>query len=147
MNKEIKKIIILPGINKFGKKENFEKIEIKKREVMAVVGPTGAGKSQFLYDIEKLAQGDTKSKRRILVNDSIPDKDWRFNPKRKLIASLAQSMNFLTDISVEEFLKLHLKSRGKKAKPGLIEEVIEEFLYLDLFHDALDAQLRQNAIG
>ena len=122
----INKITILPGINKLGEKESFEKNEIKKGEVVAIVGPTGAGKSQFLYDIEKLAQRDTKSKRKILVNDKIPDREWRFNPKRKLIASLAQSMNFLTDMSVENFLKLHLESRGRKARDGLVKEVIGE---------------------
>jgi len=89
MSKEIKKITILPGINKFGKKENFERVNINKGEVVAIVGHTGAGKSQLLYDLERLAQKDTKSKRKILVNDKIPDKELRFNPKRKLIASLA----------------------------------------------------------
>jgi len=131
----INKITILPGLNKFNKKEKFEKIEIKKGEVVALVGPTGAGKSQLLYDIEKLAQRDTKSKRKILVNNKTPDKEfnnktpdkeWRFNPERKLIASLAQTMNFLTDMSVENFLKLHLESRGKKIKKGLFKEVIKE---------------------
>ena len=122
----INKITILPGINKFGKKENFERIDIKKGEVVAIVGYTGAGKSQLLYDLERLAQKDTKSKRKILVNDKIPDKELRFNPKRKLIASLAQSMNFFTDMPVKDFLKLHLESRGKKARKGLLEEVIEE---------------------
>ncbi|MCD6149764.1 ATP-binding cassette domain-containing protein [bacterium] len=122
----INEITILPGMNKLGKKENFKEIKIKKGEVATIVGPTGAGKSQLLYDIEKIAQGDTKSKRKILINGSVPDRDWRFNPKRKLIASLAQSMNFLTDMSVQDFLKLHLESRGKKARAGLIEEVIRE---------------------
>ncbi len=126
MNNKIEKITILPGINKFGKKENFEKIDIKRGEVIAIVGSTGAGKSQLLYDIERLAQKDTKSKRKILVNNQTPEKELRFNPKRKLIASLAQSMNFLTDASVENFLQLHLESRGKKARPGLLKEVIKE---------------------
>ena len=126
MSKEIKKITILPGINKFGEKEKFEKIDIKEGEVVAIVGHTGAGKSQFLYDLERLAQRDTKSKRKILVNDKVPDKGLRFKPKRKLIASLAQSMNFFTDMSVRDFLQLHLESRGKKSKEGLIKKVIEE---------------------
>lgn len=126
MGKEINKITILPGINKFEEKESFKKIDIKKGEVVAVVGHTGAGKSQLLYDLERLAQKDTKSKRKILVNDEIPDKELRFNPKRKLIASLAQNMNFFTDMSIGDFLQLHLESRGKKSKRGLIKEVIEE---------------------
>jgi len=126
MKEEINKITILPGINKFGEKERFEKVDIKKGEVVAVVGHTGAGKSQLLYDLERLAQKDTKSKRKILVNDEVPDKELRFNPKRKLIASLAQSMNFFTDMSVGDFLQLHLESRGKKSRQGLIKEVIDE---------------------
>ena len=67
-HKNIKKITILPGVNKFNKKENFKKIDIEKGQVVAIVGHTGAGKSQLLYDIERLAQKDTKSKRKILVS-------------------------------------------------------------------------------
>ncbi len=126
MKTEIEKITILPGVNKFEEKEKFERIEIKKGEIVAIVGQTGAGKSQLLYDIERLAQGDTKSKRVILINDKRVDKKLRFDPKRKLIASLSQSMNFLTDISVKDFLSLHLKARGKRFNPKLIKEVIEE---------------------
>ena len=96
MKTEIEKITILPGVNKFGEKEKFKKIEIKKGEIIAIVGSTGAGKSQLLYDIEKLTQGDSKSKRKILVNDKKPDKKIRFDPKKKLIASLSQSKIWLT---------------------------------------------------
>ncbi len=126
MTKKIKKITIFSGINKFGKKENFEKIEIKQGEVIAVVGPTGAGKSQFLYDLERLAQGDTKSKRKILLNNETPNKEWKSNPRKKLVASLAQSMNFLTDLPVNNFLKLHIQARGEKPNLKLIKEVIIE---------------------
>jgi ABC-type lipoprotein export system ATPase subunit len=35
-------------------------------------------------------------------------------------------MNFLTDMPVKDFLQLHLESRGKKARAGLVEEVIQE---------------------
>lgn len=126
MYKKIRKITIFPGVNKFGEKEKFEKIDIRQGETVAIVGPTGAGKSQFLYDLERLAQGDTKSKRKILVNDKIPKKEWKFDPKKKLIASLAQSMNFLTDLSVSNFLKLHIQARGKKPNPKLIKKVIDK---------------------
>jgi ABC-type lipoprotein export system ATPase subunit len=125
MNEKIKKITILPGKDKSGKKEEFEHIDIETGQSIAIVGNTGAGKSQLLYDIERLAQNDTKSNRKFLVNDKKPNKETRFNPKRKLIASLSQSMHFLTDISVEDFLKLHLESRGKKQDKKIIEEVIK----------------------
>jgi len=126
MNNEIKKITIFPGTNKSGEKETFEKIDIERGQAIAIVGNTGAGKSQLLYDIERMAQRDSKSNRLILINDKKPNKEIRFNPKRKLIASLAQSMNFLTDLSVNDFLKLHLESRGKKINQRIIDEVIQE---------------------
>jgi len=43
MKTEIEKITILPGVNKFGEKEKFERIDIKKGKIVAIVGPTGAG--------------------------------------------------------------------------------------------------------
>ncbi len=126
MDDFIEKLTILPGINKSKKKEIFDEIEIKKGQTVAIVGKTGSGKSQLLYDIEKLARGDTKSKRRILINGKSPGQEWRFDPRRKLIAFLTQSMNFLTDMSVEDFLKLHIQARGKKPSKKLIEDVINE---------------------
>ncbi len=124
MNDLIQKITILPGINKNKEKEDFSQIEIARGETVAIVGSTGAGKSQLLYDIEKLAQGDTKSKRTILVDGKSPQKEFRFDPRKKLIAFLSQSMNFLTDLSVEDFLKLHIQARGQEGRDGLVEEVI-----------------------
>jgi|SaaInlStandDraft_4_1057021.scaffolds.fasta_scaffold02438_7 ABC-type lipoprotein export system ATPase subunit len=126
MNPKIKKLTILPGKNKSGAPEVFDKIEINTGEIIAIVGPTGCGKSQLLYDIEKLACGTTKSKRKILINDQTAEKEWRFDPKQKLIASLAQSMNFLTDLSVKEFLELHIHARGKSANQNLVEETIKK---------------------
>ena len=90
MKTEIKKITVLSGINKNGEKEKFDKIDIAKGEIVAIVGATGSGKSQLLYDIEKLAQGDSKSGRVILVNGERANRNMRFDPERKLIASLAQ---------------------------------------------------------
>jgi len=126
MNEKIISITILPGLDKFGRKEKFKKIDIGQGETVAVVGPTGAGKSQFFYDLERLAQGDTKSRRKVLLNGKVPDKEWKTDPRKKLVASLAQSMNFLTDLPISDFLKLHIQARGKKIDLGLIEEVIRE---------------------
>ena len=124
MNLKIEKITILPGINKSKEKETFESINIKIGESIAIVGDTGSGKSQLLYDIERLAQKDTKSNRILLVNNKKPDRETRFNPKRKLIASLSQSMHFLTDISVKDFLILHMESRGKEQNSTVLNKVI-----------------------
>ncbi len=108
----IKKITIIGGYDKFGKKEPVKEVEIKKGEIFGVVGPTGSGKSSLIADIEQLAQEDTFSKRKILVNGKEPSYDDRTDPRKKMVAQLSQNMNFLADMTVEEFLTLHAKCRG-----------------------------------
>ncbi len=112
----------MPGKNREGISEKFKRIDIFKGEIVGIVGPTGSGKSALIEDIEQLAQSDTTTHRQILVNNLVPDPELRFNPKKKLIAQLSQNMNFLADMSVKDFLKLHLKCRGKN--PNLYEKVI-----------------------
>ena len=118
----ISSISILTGKNKDGSKEPFNRIDIYKGEIVGIVGPTGSGKSALVEDIEQLAQSDTTTHRQILINNEIPDTELRFNPKKKLIAQLSQNMNFIADMSVEDFLKLHSKCRGKD--PNLVDKVI-----------------------
>lgn len=118
----INSISILAGQNKGGQTEKFERIDIYKGEIVGIVGPTGSGKSALVEDIEQLAQTDTTTKRQILLNDQIPDSSLRFDPKKKLIAQLSQNMNFIADMSVEDFLKLHSKCRGKNI--DLVEKII-----------------------
>ena len=79
----IDKITIIGGYNKQGEKEPVEEVIIKKGEIFGVVGPTGSGKSSLIGDIEQLAQKDTFSKRKILVNDEEPSYDDRTNPRKK----------------------------------------------------------------
>lgn len=90
----INSLTIIGGYDKFGEKEPVRKVKVKKGEIVGVVGPTGSGKSSLIYDIEQLAQGDTFSKRKILVNDKKPSYEYRVNPKKKLVAHLSQHMNF-----------------------------------------------------
>ncbi|MCE7698926.1 MAG: ATP-binding cassette domain-containing protein, partial [Methanobacterium paludis] len=93
-------ITIIGGYDKQGNKEPVEEVVIKKGEIFGVVGPTGSGKSSLIGDIEQLAQEDTFSRRRILVNDKQPSYDDRTNPRKKMVAQLSQNMNFLADMSV-----------------------------------------------
>ena len=118
----IKSISILAGQNKAGQKEKFERIDISSGEIVGIVGPTGSGKSALVEDIEQLAQSDTTTQRQILINDQIPDSSLRFDPKKKLIAQLSQNMNFIADMTVEDFLKLHSKCRGKNT--DLVNKII-----------------------
>lgn len=124
-DKGIESLTILAGTNKSGEKERFEEFTIKKSEIISIVGPTGSGKSRLLADIEWAAQGDTPTKRRILVNGEVPDMKWRFSSNNKLVAQLSQNMNFVMDLTVYEFLKLHAQSRMVEKEEEVIKEIIE----------------------
>lgn len=80
---EIKEITIIGGYDKNGNPEPVREVTIKRGEIVGVVGPTGSGKSNLISDIEQLAQGDTISKRRILVNGEVPPIEMRRDPKRE----------------------------------------------------------------
>lgn len=107
---DIHSLTVIGGINKHGEAENIE-LTIKTGEILSIVGPTGSGKSRLLADIECLAQEDTPTRRRILVNGAVPDEDWRFSTGDKLVAQLSQNMNFVMDLTVSEFLLMHARSR------------------------------------
>jgi ABC-type lipoprotein export system ATPase subunit len=53
----------------------------------------------------------------------VPAHEIRSDPRRKPIAQLSQNMHFLADMTVEEFLAMHAKSRGKD--PYLLHRVVE----------------------
>ncbi|MFA8449932.1 MAG: ATP-binding cassette domain-containing protein [Bacteroidales bacterium] len=120
----VKSLTILPGTDKSGNPENFESLEILQSEIVCIVGPTGSGKSRLLGDIEWVAQKDTPTSRSILINDVVPDLKWRFSAGQKLVAQLSQNMNFVMDLSVEEFLDLHAESRMISNKEEVIEKII-----------------------
>ena len=121
----IEKLTLLPGTDKSGNKENFEKLEILKGEILCIVGPTGSGKSRLLADIEWTAQGDTPTKRHILINDKDVDTSHRLSSGNKMVAQLSQNMNFIMDLSVYEFLELHAASRMVENKEEIINRIIE----------------------
>jgi ABC-type lipoprotein export system ATPase subunit len=122
--RDISSLTIIGGRDKDGNTEN-ELLELKPGSVVAVVGPTGSGKSRLLADIECLAQGDTPTKRRILIDGAEADEEMRFMLEGKLVAQLSQNMNFVMDVSVAEFLEMHLKSRSRSGEISLIQECFE----------------------
>lgn len=119
---EVVAITILGGFNKNGEEENVE-LSIQKGEIYSIVGPTGSGKSRLLGDIEWMAQCDTPTKRRILINGHEPNYKLRFSIEEKLIAQLSQNMNFIMDIQVLEFLKMHAESRGISDNASLLGQI------------------------
>jgi ABC-type lipoprotein export system ATPase subunit len=122
--KSIEKITIIGGQNKLGEGENLS-FSIGKGEIITVMGPTGSGKSCLLADIECLAQGDTQTKRNILIDDRIPNDRERFQIENKLIAQLSQNMNFVMDLPVMDFLRLHGESRMIESLDSVIEKIFD----------------------
>lgn len=122
----IEAITILAGYNKKKERENFDSLTIRSGEIVAIVGPTGSGKSRLLADIEWGAQGDTPTKRGILVNGSPMDPKKRFSPSHKLVAQLSQNMNFVMDLSVYEFLDLHAESRLVPNRENVIQQIFDQ---------------------
>ena len=119
-------ISIVAGRDKSGEKEKFEKITIHPSEIIAIVGPTGSGKSRLLADIEWTANRDTQTKRQILINDAIPDTSWRYSVTNKLVAQLSQNMNFVIDVTVYEFLQMHAECKTVGNVEEIIVKIIEE---------------------
>ena len=122
---KVQSVTILPGTDKSGNKEKFEKMEIHQGEIICIVGPTGSGKSRLLGDIEWVAQNDTPTSRKILINNDIPDKKWRFSTSDKLVAQISQNMNFVMDLTVYEFIELHAESRLVENREEVIKRIID----------------------
>jgi ABC-type lipoprotein export system ATPase subunit len=108
--KHVDSVTILGGHNKNGEDERV-RLKLTPGEIICVVGPTGAGKSRLLADIECLAQKDTPTGRQVLVNGSIPIQEQRFSAEHKLVAQLSQNMNFVIDLTVGEFIATHAECR------------------------------------
>lgn len=86
----VESITIMCGRDKDGNPEVPE-LTLKKGDVVSIVGATGSGKRRLLSDIEWLAQGDTPTKRKILINGQVPPQSLRFSIDKKLVAQLLHS--------------------------------------------------------
>ncbi|MDR0862538.1 MAG: ABC transporter ATP-binding protein [Oscillospiraceae bacterium] len=120
----VRSVTILGGRDKSGAAENVT-VEIHAGEVVSIVGPTGSGKSRLLADIECLAQADTPTGRRILLDGREVTWEERFELEGRIVAQLSQNMNFVMDLTVREFLEMHAGSR-QTLREGVIERVFEK---------------------
>lgn len=117
---EIRSITVIGGHNKSGESE-LPEWTASVGDIISLVGPTGAGKSRLLADIECLADGDTPTGRRILVDGSSLSDEKRFEMEGKLVAQLSQNMNFVMDLTVMEFLQMHAGSRMTRDAENTIQ--------------------------
>lgn len=112
------------GRDKSGQPEKFDLV-LRPGEVVCLVGPTGAGKSRLLADIECLAQGDTPTGRVVLIDGERPQPETRFTGDGQIVAQITQNMNFVMDLTVAEFLKLHAESRAIASPDSAVRSVLE----------------------
>ncbi len=135
----IEVVTIQGGRNKDGEAEAVQTLEVRSGEVLCIVGPTGSGKSRLLADIEWVAQGDTPTGRKVLLNGERPEAKWRFSTEHKLVAQLSQNMNFVMDLSVQDFVHLHAESRNVEDPDAAVLAVFEAAIGLAGEPFALDS--------
>lgn len=123
VDEPVRSITLIGGRDKTGRAENLE-LTFSAGDIVCIVGPTGSGKSRLLADIECLAQGDTPTGRRLLINGGIPDEQRRYAPDRKLVAQLSQNMNFVVDLSAHQLISMHARCRMLSDPERMADTVI-----------------------
>jgi len=122
-NGRVGSLTLIGGRDKSGVVENIQ-LTLRAGEIVCIVGSTGSGKSRLLGDIECLAQGDTPTGRRVLVDGHPPDDERRYALDRKLVAQLSQNMNFVVDLTVREFINMHARCRMVADPEAMTGQVI-----------------------
>ncbi len=122
---QLSSLTILGGFDKSGTPEELN-LELRPGQIVCIVGPTGSGKSRLLADIEWMARGDTPTGRRILINGQLPEISWRHSQEHRLFAQLSQNMNFVMDVNVTDFVRMHAESRLVENVNEKVELVIDK---------------------
>ncbi len=116
----IDRIAIIGGFDKANSPEKIRFLEVKSGEVLAVVGPTGSGKTQLISDIEQYAEIETLTGRKINMKGPKSAQVSSGN----LVAQVSQNMNFVIDMTIQDFLSVHARIRSIEESDDIISEVL-----------------------
>jgi len=141
---KVASLTIRGGTDKRGRPEALD-LTLTPGDVVALVGPTGSGKSRLLADVEWLADADTPTRRRVLLNGATADATARLSFSGRLVAQLSQNMHFVMDLAVGEFLTAHAESRLAADVPSVVTEVVA--LANDLAGEPLCAETPLTALS
>lgn len=124
----IQSLTIIGGKDKSGNPENL-KLTLKPGDILGVTGLTGSGKTRFLEDIEYIAEGDSPSGRKILINEKSLSVIEREQYENHLCACLSQSMNFVMELTCNDFIALHADCRKKNLSTEELEELKQQVIH------------------
>ncbi|MGP8057641.1 MAG: ATP-binding cassette domain-containing protein [Nitrososphaerales archaeon] len=122
---EIDELTILGGYGKTGEKESVGEVGLKMGKIASVVGPTGSGKTELINDIERFANENTPSRRRVLINGAVAPPEFTDDPARNPIALITQHTNFLSDMPVYDFLRTHAEIRQGSGTEGVVDRTLD----------------------
>lgn len=122
---EIKTLTIIGGQSKTGEKELVKQVDLEMGKIVSIVGPTGSGKTELINDIERFANVNTPSMRKILINGEIAPEEVSYNASINPIALITQHTNFLSDLPVNEFLEIHAEIRQGKKTEEVVKKTID----------------------
>lgn len=115
---------IFAGRDRDGVPETFGSLSLVPGDMLALVGPTGSGKSRLLADIEWLSQGDSPSGRVVTLEGAGDLAEDRLEGAHHRVAQLSQSMHFVMDLAVGAFLTMHAQARGLE-DPDVVARVVD----------------------
>lgn len=122
---EINTIEIICGQGRNGAREPVDRIKLQMGDVASIVGHTGSGKTELINDIERFANANTPSMRRVLIDGKpVPD-EYVGDPSKNPVALITQHTNFLSDLPVNKFLEIHARIRQGGDTKRLVSDTLE----------------------
>ena len=83
---DLEDMVITAGTNKQGQQEKFGQVKLLPKQLYTIIGDTGSGKSRLIKDLEQLVDGDSVTKRTVLLNGSAVAAKERNHISTQLIA-------------------------------------------------------------